>query len=106
MEMHDRQDKNFVIADLMNDSVGEALYQGSMNPRSNLRCQSGMLANPLQRGIDRLLKSTPQTFLFSIIPIDGLYQFHPRRCEDDHLQTHRGFPKTSSTECPRTVPFR
>lgn len=38
MEMHDRQDKNFVIADLMNDSVGEALYQGSMNPRSNLRC--------------------------------------------------------------------
>jgi len=85
MEMHDSEDNDSVWADLMNDSIRESLHQGPVNPGSHPSRQTGMLLNPLQCGIDRFLESTPQTILFRVIPGDGLLQFRPRWCEDDHL---------------------
>ena len=80
--MHDRDDQDFIVANLVNDSVGKAAHSAVPGSRRKWVPSSGMGEDPLYRPLDFFDEFVAEKLSACIAVIDGFSELMSRRRQE------------------------
>ena len=98
MQVGNRDDENLVIANLVDDPVGEAVKHKASSIGAEEMPGSRMAFDPLQRQTDCIAELCPESASLPVIVISSETQVVPRRREEADLHRSCSSAKTSSAE--------